>query len=84
MENNLKELRVAKSMTFQALGDMCGISKTHMHDLEKGKSSPTLNTAYAIAKILDATVYDIWPDKTEVVKETITVRRIVNTKGAAR
>ena len=84
MENNLKELRVANGMSLQALGDLCGISKAHIHCLEKGNNQPTLSTAYVIANIFNITVYDIWPDTTEVVEETITVRRIANTKGAAR
>lgn len=79
MKSNLKQLRQEAGLTLQELGDMCGMSKAHMHDLEKETgSSPKLTSAYAIAKVLGKTVYEIWPDTTEVVEETIIVRRIVS------
>lgn len=74
--NNLKKLRTENKFTLQELGDMCGMSKTHIHRLEKDSANPTLKTAYSLAKILGVTVYDIWPDTIEVIEETITVRRI--------
>jgi len=76
MDNCLKQLRNDAGHTLQSLGDMCGISKAHMHDLENGRSCPTLRTAYAISKVLDKSVYQIWFDKTKVVEETITIRRV--------
>lgn len=76
MESNLKNIRNAKRLSLQALGDMCGITKSHMHCLENDKSLPRIDTAYGIAKVLGHSVYNIWPDTTEVVEETITVRRI--------
>ena len=74
--NNLKKLRTENKFSLQELGDMCGRSKAHMHELEKDSANPTLKTAYSVAKILGVTVYDIWPDTIEVIEETITVRRI--------
>lgn len=77
MKNNLKEFRKKATLTLQGLGDICGLSKAHLHDLEKDDGScPKLSTAYAIAGVLGKTVYEIWPDTTEIVEETITVRRI--------
>lgn len=77
MKNNLKALRNHAKLTLQGLGDMCGVSKPHLHDLEKETGSvPKISTAYAIAKVLGKTVYEIWPDETEVIEETIIVRRI--------
>lgn len=78
MKNNLQQRRKDKDLSLQNLGDMCGVSKTHIHGLEKERHSPTLKTAYVIAKILGVSVYDIWPDNTKVVEETITVRRVVS------
>lgn len=77
MKSNLKRLRQDSGFTLQGLGDMCGISKAHLHDLEKETgSAPKITTAYAIAKVLNKSVYEVWPDTTEVVEETIIVRRI--------
>lgn len=48
-----------------------------MHQLEKESGSiPKISTAYAIAKVFGKTVYDIWPDTTEIIEETIIVRRV--------
>jgi len=74
--NNLKTLRTAKNLSLQELGDMCGRSKAQMHELEKEFANPTLKTAYAISKVLDVAVTDIWPNNVEIVEETIIVRRI--------
>lgn len=76
MKNKLKEKRERNNMTLQELADMYGGTKSHLWALEKGTSTPTLSTAYAIAKVLNYSVYQIWPDTTEIVEETIVVRRV--------
>ncbi len=77
MNNNLKQFRTDASMTLQSLGDAVGSSKTYMHDLESESSPvPGLLLAYKLAKVLDKTVYDIWPDTVEIVEETIILRRV--------
>lgn len=77
MKNNLKVFRENALLTLQELADMYGGTKSHCWALEKGTSNPTLPTAYAIAKVLDKTVYMIWPDETKIIEETVTVRRVV-------
>ena len=77
MMNNLKELRAKAGLSLQALGDTCGMSKAQMHLLEKDTANPTIKNAYAIAKLFDVSVYDIWPDTTKIVEETVIIRRIV-------
>ncbi len=78
MKNHLKKLRKQAGLSLQGLGDMCGVSKAHLHDLEKQDGScPKLSTAYAIGSVLDAYVTEIWPDTTEIVEEKITVRRVL-------
>lgn len=77
MKSHLKQFRSEAGYSLQELGDMCGLSKAHLHDLEKDTGScPKLSTAYAIACVFGKTVYEIWPDTTEVVTETITIRRV--------
>lgn len=75
MKNYLRAYRQNAGLTLQELGDMAGTSKSHIHAMEKD-SNPTLRLAYAISRVLDAQVYDIWPDTTEIVEETIVVRRV--------
>lgn len=77
MKSNLKKFREEAGLSLQKFGDMCGKSKAHMHELEKESANPTLTTAYSIAKVIDKSVYDIWPDTTKIIEETITVRRVV-------
>ena len=77
MQNNLKLYRKQANLSLQELADMYGGTKSHCWALEKGTSAPTLPTAYAIACVLDMTVYEIWPDKTKIVTETVTIRKVV-------
>jgi DNA-binding XRE family transcriptional regulator len=83
MRSNLKKYRNRSGFSLQELGDMCGISKAHVHLLESDKANPTLKNAYAISKILNVAVDDIWPNSIEVVEETKTVRRVkqINTNN---
>jgi len=71
-------LRGEGDMTLQQLADAVGSSKSYIWELERGTSNPTLPLAYAIAKVLCATVYEVWPDTTEIVEEFIRVRRVVS------
>jgi len=77
MANNLKKYRKAAGLTLQELGNRTGNSKGNLCDIEHGNTGITLNKAYGIAKVLDVSVYDIWPDKTKVKTQQITIRRIV-------
>lgn len=76
MKNYLKNIRIGQGFTLENLSKMTGISKGYLCDLEKGKNKPTLRTAYALCNVLSMSVYDIWPDTTEIVEETITIRRV--------
>ncbi len=75
--NNLKLYRGQANLTLQQLADMYGGTKSHCWALEKGTSMPTLPTAYAIACVLDMTVYEIWPDTTKIIEEIIKIRKVV-------
>ena len=76
MKNNLKQFRKEARLSLREMvkHGVCGL--TNLHQLEKDASNPTLITAYKIATVLNKTVYQIWPDTTEFVEETITVRRV--------
>ena len=76
MKGNLKKFRTDAGLSLQELGDMCGTSKGHMHELESDKANPRLLTAYGVAAVLEEEVTDIWPNTVTIVEETITVRRV--------
>lgn len=78
MKNNLKSLRGDAEMTLEHLAQCVGSSKSYIYELERGKSKPTLPIAYAIAKVLCVSVYEVWPDETKIVEEVIRVRRVVS------
>lgn len=79
MKNNLNKFRKEACLRADALADACGCSKQLIHNLEKqDDSSPKLSTAYLIARVLGKSIYDIWPDTTEVTEETIIRRRIIS------
>lgn len=63
MKSNLKKIRKLRNLTLQKLSDICGVSTSHLSNLQIDKSytEPTLRKARAIAKALDATLDDIWP-----------------------
>lgn len=75
--NNLLKIRKKQGLTLQQLGDICGKSKSTIHELQRQKYSPRLTTAYLIARALNVSVQDIWPDKTRVVSQRVTVRKVV-------
>lgn len=76
MKSNLKTLRMRSRFTLQKLGDLAGLSKSQLHHLETARGNPTLATAYALAKVLDVDVTEIWPNTIKIVEDTITVRRV--------
>jgi len=78
MKNNLKHFRKLNKLTLQKLADMSDVSKTHIHDLEKNKSSnPTLTVAYKICGVLNLNIEDIWTNNIKIVETSITERYVV-------
>ena len=74
--SNLKKIREDANLSLSEIGELCDRSKQHMWELEKQDANPTLKIAYAIANVLGKSVYDIWPDKTEVEVEKVIIRRV--------
>jgi len=73
-DNNLKRFRMNDKLSLQALADICGMSKSNLHNLEKG-SEPRIFTAYALSTALGVGVYSIWPNTFEAVEESVIVVR---------
>ena len=75
--NNLKKMRENTGLTLQQLADSSGSTKSYIWELEKNPSkNPGIKTAYRIAAVLGVSVYDIWPDETEIEVETVEIRRV--------
>ncbi|ARK21871.1 helix-turn-helix domain-containing protein [Sporosarcina ureae] len=49
----LKNFRIEKSLSQEALAHLCELDRTYISLMERGKRNPTLNTVFALAKGLD-------------------------------
>jgi transcriptional regulator with XRE-family HTH domain len=78
--NPLKNARTKANLSLQDLGNLCGMSRAALCLLERPEANPTLKTAYKIARVLGESIYILFPDRTEIVEETVTVRRVATTK----
>ena len=58
--NRLKELRAAKSLNQQQLGQLVGASRQTISLIERGDYSPSVTLALKLAKICRTTVEDIF------------------------
>lgn len=76
MKSNLKQIREKSGLSLQRLSDLCNTNKVNVWEWGNDNANPTLKNAYLLAKVLDKSVYDIWPDTTEIVEESVIVRRI--------
>ncbi len=52
----IKELRQKKGFSQEAFGDLCGINRTHMGEIERGKWNLTLGTLCKVAEKLGTTI----------------------------
>ena len=55
----LWELRTAKKLTLRELEEISGVSKTHINDIENGKTSPTVRTLELLAAALQVKPTDL-------------------------
>ena len=68
MENRLKELRAAKGLSQAALADLLGVSRQSINAIETGKYDPSLPLAFAIARLFDRHIEEIFIDETVTAK----------------
>jgi transcriptional regulator with XRE-family HTH domain len=50
--DRIKRLRLARDMTLKQVGDRAGVSATHLSEIERGKTSPTVGALVRIAAAL--------------------------------
>ena len=60
MMNDARELRAAKGMSQQALGDALGVSRQTINAIEQGKYDPSLPLAIRLARYFGLTVEEIF------------------------
>ena len=64
MRNELRALRQAHALTQQQLAEALGVSRQTVISIEAGKYDPSLLLAFAIAKLFEVRIEDVfYPDK---------------------
>lgn len=63
MMNHLKSLRAEKGWSQAALADELGVSRQSINAIETGKYDPSLPLAFAIARLFNMKIEDIFVDE---------------------
>ena len=60
MKTRIKEFRARYDLTQETLAKMVGVRRETIVFLEKGKYNPSLKLAYKLAKVLEATIEELF------------------------
>lgn len=60
MRNRLRELREARGLLQQELAERLGVSRQTIISIEKGKYDPSLPLAFAIARVFESRIEDVF------------------------
>lgn len=59
LHDRVKELRANKDLTLKEVAERSGLSVSYLSDIERGRTTPTLNTLELIADALEMSVLDL-------------------------
>ena len=65
MKNIIRALRSERGWSQAALADRLGVSRQSVNAIETGKYDPSLPLAFAIARIFEKSIEEIFDDETE-------------------
>lgn len=60
MRNQIEQLRKKTGMTQAELANICQVTRQTVNAIENNKYDPTLRLAFALAKVLNSTVDDLF------------------------
>jgi len=60
MHNRIRELRAERGWTQADLGELLDVSRQTVNALETGRHDPSLTLAFAIAKVFDKSIENIF------------------------
>lgn len=63
MKNRIKVFRAELDMTQADLADAAGVSRQTINAIEKGKFDPSLPLAFALARIFEKSIEEIFQDE---------------------
>ena len=67
MNNRVKEMRAARSLSQAALGDLLGVSRQTVNAIENGRYDPSLPLAFKLASVFEEPIEVLFiPDDAEV------------------
>ncbi|MEE9380475.1 MAG: helix-turn-helix transcriptional regulator [Hyphomonadaceae bacterium] len=64
MKNTLRALRAEQGWSQAKLADQLGVSRQSVNAIETGKYDPSLPLAFAIARLFERSIEDIFNDET--------------------
>ena len=64
MRNIIRALRTEQGWSQAALADQLGVSRQSVNAIETGKYDPSLPLAFAIARLFDKSIEEIFDDRT--------------------
>lgn len=65
MKNIIRALRTERGWSQAALADELGVSRQSVNAIETGKYDPSLPLAFAIARLFQKSIEEIFDDETE-------------------
>ena len=65
MKNIIRALRAERGWSPAALADHLGVSRQSVNAIETGKYDPSLPLAFAIARLFEKSIEEIFDDETE-------------------
>ena len=65
VKNIIRALRAERGWSQAALADQLGVSRQSVNAIETGKYDPSLPLAFAIARLFDKSIEEIFDDETE-------------------
>ncbi len=69
MKNSLRDLRAEKSWSQAALAEKLGVSRQSINAIETGKYDPSLPLAFAIARLFQLSIEDIFDDDPVIISQ---------------
>ena len=63
MKNSLRILRAERGWSQAHLADLLGVSRQSVNAIETGKYDPSLPLAFALARLFDRAIEDIFEDE---------------------
>lgn len=64
--NRIKDLRIQKGLSQNALANLAGVSPTYIYQLERGEKSPTVEYLYYICSALGITLEEFFKEPSQI------------------